>query len=224
MAIALVGSLGAGATGTTTASPTFGQSTTAGNCCVCWFVTASGQPTLSGVSGWAAQTFGGSFFSIAFKPNCGAGETAPTINGVTFTAGALAEFSGVDRGSGVVDQTFNNLGTTSPNTLVLSNVDQLPGELWATVSMYVYSMAATKTTSHGYSSGTSQGAATWNNDSTSTANHFRFSYAITTSNGVVMTITDTFTSTNISTRAGAAQSAKVLQFPPPSLVTPRSPN
>lgn len=184
---------------------------------------ASGNVGLSGVSGWSSLT-NVTFTSVFYKPNCGAGETAPTVTGGVFVAGALAEFSGVALSS-VVDQDLSNIGTTSPNTMVASVTDLTSGELWAQASNYLYSMAATKTTSHAFSNGTAQNPTSWNNDATSTANHFRFSYCITTSNASVMTVTDTFTTTNLNSRKGTGgafelPSAATGAIPPGLLYDP----
>lgn len=222
MAIALVGSFGTPATGTTTATPSFAQSTTAGNLLICWGASTSGAVlSITVASGWSSLVTGTAFSHIFYKANCGAGETAPTMNGTTFTAAVLAEFSGGPPTGSPLDLQANNVATASPSIVNLANPDAFGGELIVGVTSILYSMAATKTSSHAYNNGaTASGNA--NNDATSNANHYRFSYGITTGNGSPDQITDTFNTTNITSRDMKFGSVLLAQFPPPSLVTPRS--
>ncbi len=101
MAWALVGSLG---TVAHSGTPTFGQSTTAGNTLIAWLCSNDGSATNpfteTGPTGWTILAPGGAsgrWVAIAYKMNCAAGETAPTFH----SAGApsnfytqLGEFSG----------------------------------------------------------------------------------------------------------------------------------
>jgi len=88
VAISLVS---AGALTSSTAAsvtPPFGQSTTAGSLLVCCaFSTTNTAFSITGPSGWVnANAVGGSGFGVTgrieiwYKPNCAAGETAPTVN------------------------------------------------------------------------------------------------------------------------------------------------
>lgn len=145
--------------------------------------------------------FPSGFGNVFYKPNCGAGETAPTVNGSTFTAGALAEFTGAATNSPLVDS--NSVGgVTSPQVPTNTQRVQQTGGLAVGISGLNYTMAATKTTSHTYNNGTAVNPASWNNDATSTADHFRFSYALLTSNASADTLSAAFTTTNLGTVHG----------------------
>lgn len=202
MAIARVGTAGTVNSGTTTASPTFAQATTAGNLCVAWAASAGTVAMASG-SGWTLVTPSVANVKIWVKPNCGASEAAPTFSGTTFTAAVLAEFSGTDTNTTGDNGASGSAGTSSPNVQNDSTGVAQPGEvLLLGGSSLVFSMAATNTTAHAYNnSATTVNPTGWNNDATSTANHFRFSYGITTSipGGKNNSLTTTFTTTNIST-------------------------
>jgi hypothetical protein len=210
MAVALV-KLGTVATGTTSVSPTFGQSTTAGNLLILWVAdnNSSSSPPLP--SGWssAASTVQGS--AIFYKPNCGAGETAPTLSdaGSVFMAACLGEFSGADT-SAPRDRFSTSGGTTSPLVLNLNGTDLEVGELFCTADLWTYTMSATKTTSDTYNN-VSQQANVGSNDATSTASHYRFGYAVTTGNSVADQNSATFTTTNVSTGTIAGASFKLPQ-------------
>lgn len=209
MAIARVGSLGTVATGTSSCSPTFGQSTTAGNLLICWAVGVGA--TVDTPAGWSKIALGSNpDAAILYKPNCGAGETAPTVTGPTsFVAAMLGEFSGAATVSPLdVSGSVGTASTTSPSTVTASGADAASGELACTASVYFYSMAATKTTTHSINNGTLTGGAS--NDGTSTVNHYRFgAYAITTANASADANTDTFTITAISFRSSIIASFKV---------------
>lgn len=103
MAIALV-KAGTVATGTTSLTPAFGQSTTAGNLLICrasgYGSTTNEAITISG-TGWTLATSGwgtGNEVSSAifYRANCGTGETAPTLSlsSGAFLAADLTEWSG----------------------------------------------------------------------------------------------------------------------------------
>src|SRR5881396_1735974 len=138
MAIALVGSVGTAVTGTTSVSPTFGQSTTAGNLLIAWVINDNGV-TPATPSGWTlmAGNGAGDRARVYFKPNCGAGETAPTFSeaGATFMAAALAEFSGADTASpedGGNRGNTSNAGTSSPLVINKPSADSASGNLIVT--------------------------------------------------------------------------------------------
>lgn len=118
MAIALV-KAGTVATGTTSLTPAFGQSTTAGNLLICraagYGSTSNEAITISG-TGWTLATSGwgtGSDMSsvIFYRANCGTGETAPTLSlsSGAFLAADLTEWSGA--------ATTNPLDQTSAGNL-----------------------------------------------------------------------------------------------------------
>jgi hypothetical protein len=206
MAIALV-KAGTVATGTTTISPTFGQTTTAGNLLVLLIAaqgsadstdrTPTGYTRADGTSGDQAET------NVYFKANCGAGETAPTYtdSGATSIAGVLAEFSGVATTSPLDQHISTSGGITSPQTATTAGADVGATELVLGIDRLVYSMAATKTTTNAFNNGATA-TDLGNNDGTSSANHYRFSYGINTGNSTADVLTCTFTTTNIS---GAAR-------------------
>lgn len=214
MAYALV-SLGAVNTGTNAASPTFGQATTAGNLLVAWVSSQSGSASVSG-TGWVNAAGSGGRASVWYRPNCGAGESAPSVAGITSTSAQLAEFSGGHLTS-PLDQTGTSTVITSPDTVTNGGSDGDVGELILGASTYVYSVAAAKTTSHAYNAGATATPGA-NNDATSTVAHYRFSFGITASL-TTDALTDTFTTTSISTRNACIAS---LRLRPPSLfvVTP----
>ena len=102
-------------------SPSFGQSTTAGDLLVAWLASNSGSatnPFTTSSGGWTIipgdpGTYGGyAWTAVAYKANCAAGETAPVFSdGVTGTAiySQLGEFSGAAT-SNVLDQSGTGSG------------------------------------------------------------------------------------------------------------------
>lgn len=97
MGIALVSS----GTPALTTNPAFGQATTGTDLLTCWLFSnnpgAAFTDSLTG-TGWALAASGGQAFvwaSLWYRPNCGAGETAPTVTtGGSLYYAMLAEFSG----------------------------------------------------------------------------------------------------------------------------------
>lgn len=184
MAYALVGSFGtATTTSGTSVTPAYAQATSAGNLLVGWIVSDGTSTISTSASGWVgASSQQNPSSAIFYRPNSGAGETAPTFTctGGSTVSACLAEFSG-GATSSPVDQNNVNSSVTTP-CLVFNNVaDVALGELVCVVCFGVHSKAGTATTSHTFNNGaTSLGNA--NNDATSTGLHFRFSYGITTGN------------------------------------------
>ena len=85
MAVGLVGSAGGLATAAgASVTPAFGQATTAGSLLICCAISGTNTSfTITGPSGWVnANAVGqlGNRAEIWYKPNCAAGETAPTVN------------------------------------------------------------------------------------------------------------------------------------------------
>lgn len=179
-AISRVGALGAFTTGTAgSVSPTYGQATTAGHLLVAWVDASTGGIT-TGAAGWvqaAAQAFTG-MVAIWYKPNCGAGEAAPTFTCAGGGAGAmhaqLAEFQGPATVS-PVDKTAGALGSASGISLSANAADVgldlvVTGAHWDLVSNATATFSTTYTTAPVVAAGNS-GAA-------STTGHANFSYGV----------------------------------------------
>ena len=100
MAISLVSAGGLATSTTASVAPAFGQSTTLGNLLVCCAVSGTNTAfSITGPSGWVNITAAGQSLlrsEIWYKPNCAAGETAPTVNcaAATFMAAEVAEWVG----------------------------------------------------------------------------------------------------------------------------------
>lgn len=140
MSISLV-SAGSATTGSQTASPDFGQSTTEGNFLVA-FVCANSvrgeeetdEITCSDEFTWHPGTAASADYNqaaIFYKPNCGSGETAPSFSGndnSSYVVALLAEFSGVStNASTVLDQIAGYYGF--PSGCACSRADSEAGEL-----------------------------------------------------------------------------------------------
>lgn len=187
MAIALVGSAGAVQSGASPLQGAFGQATTAGNLLVAWVASSATQVTTVD-QGWsiAIEDNGNAWHSlIAYKANCGAAETAPTFtrSGSTLVV-QCAEFSGADTTS-PLDQTgkVGIPGASSPYTVTAGGADATSGSLVLATDSHLLSKSATCTSTDTLNNGaTATGNA--NNDSTSTTQHYRFTYGITTGNSV----------------------------------------
>lgn len=223
MAIALVRA-GTLASGASTASPTFGQATTAGNFLVCWGESdgSGGGMSLSGVSGWTTiSLFNGG--NLWYKQNCGAGETAPVVNGQvtspTNVAAVLAEFSGVATSS-PTDQQKTVSGVASPTTVTANSADVASGELVIVLDVIVLSKAGTHTTTDSINNGATTNNV-GNDDSSSLAEHCRFSWGVTTSNAAADSNTATSDSMNLSNIATALVSFKAA--PPQATITTVTP-
>lgn len=101
MSLAPVGAMGAVATGVTASvTPAFAQATILGNLLVCAAISGTNTAfSISGPGGWInAGAVGqvGNRAEIWYKPNCSAGETAPTVNCAlaVLMAAALSEWIG----------------------------------------------------------------------------------------------------------------------------------
>lgn len=207
MAIALV-SAGTEATGATSAAPAFGQSTTAGNLLIL-VASSSGANSLSNSDGtWTlgkTQDGTSTHATIWYKPNCGAGETAPSVTGGSATVRAtLLEFSGVVTSS-PVDRA---VASASLSSITAAGVDASSGELMVTVDMYHYATSGTVTTTDTYNNATAVNIG--NNDSGNTGNHSRSAYGITTTNGVADK--NTVTQTTLGGSAPAQASLVLVSF------------
>jgi len=213
MAYALVGSAGAVASGTTSVAPAFPQVPTAGNLLIAW---AIGFTTTTGLTinqGWtlAKESSGSSPGSAdVFWKIATASETAPTISqasGVKMFA-QIAEFSG-NVAATPVDKTIPGSGGTSgSNVSTAASADTASGELVLMVSGAIYSAGASKTTTLSLNNGTL--VSTANNDASAVTGHYRFGYAITTTNASADSSTFTYTTTNVTGSTHTGASMKVL--------------
>ena len=215
MAYAIVGSFGTVASGTNSVAPSFPQSTTAGNLLLGWVIGWGTSLSVSFSDGnWtlgrsnSSTTF---YTAIWYRENCGAGESAPTItvSGGTQANAAFAEFSG-GATSSALDKTGQQT-TSASSPLIVSSLtaDTAAGQLYATAFGWLLSKAGTGTTADTYNNGaTASGNA--NNDSTSTANHYRFAYGITTGNSSGDSNSETQSSMNITLGRGALASFKLF--------------
>ena len=212
MAFALVGSLGAVASGNNPA-PAFGQATTAGNLLICW-----GKDIDATISGTGWTLIGTSqAYPIWYRMNCGAAEAAPTFSGGTVSGVVmLGEFSGGATSSALDQQAEGTNSGLSPRDVTNPGADATSAELLICVLSCGLSKAGTHTSSISYNNGaTNLGGA--NNDATSTTAHYRFSYGITTGNSAADVATLTSTSMNISTLWGHLASFKL---PPAAAYAP----
>lgn len=143
MAIARVGSAGALSTVTTNSlTPAFGQATTAGNLLIA-VLGCDGGGWQTSSSGWifATNTTAGWRSAVAYKPNCGSAETAPTFTNSVFSTtmeGALSEWSGAATTS-PVDQINRTSQISSPLVNANSAADTATDDLcvatfWTSVS------------------------------------------------------------------------------------------
>lgn len=232
MAYALVGSRGAATFGTLSAAitPAYGQTPTAGNLLILW-VAGGGGSTLpaapDGTWSTALQKLGSSNSSSIFYKIAGASETNPTVAAVTSVrlSGNLAEFSG-NASSAPIDSVPSTgaTGTTSPQTATNQAADVQAGELVIAASATRFSTAGTNSSgAHTFNNGAT--ATSLNNNGTSNADHYFFSYGITTGNSTADNCQYAFTTTNItgSTTVLASfllASAAVI-FPNPDIVVNR---
>lgn len=181
-------------------APAFGQSTTAGNLLVCTVSallgTGSGNFTCSDgtwtravqdVSRANVQT------AIFYKQNCGAGETAPTFSysgSPSTTTCVLWEFSGAARGT-PLDKTGHANAAGSAGAGAMPNVacgsaNSTTGELVITADAISFGSGGTITSSDSYNQGATP-TGNINADSTSTRQHYRQAYGITTGNSSAST-------------------------------------
>jgi hypothetical protein len=194
MAYALVGSIGTVASSTgATITPTFAQSTTAGNLLIAWIYNSNGNtPTLSGWTRSHATTTA----SIMYKPNCAAGESNPAFNvggGTNFAA--LGEFSG-GATSSPVDQTGSTGNALGNGTTTASAADTAAGELLVACLAAQLSKTGTDTTTFSFNNGATP-TSNLNNDASSVIDHYRFAWGITTGNSAADSNTFTHGSMNL---------------------------
>jgi hypothetical protein len=232
VAIALV-SLGTVATGDAgtlnSCAPAFGAATGAGHLLVAWVACAAGNFTLGTPAGWTSAGQAGSADAnnvsadVFYKANSAAGETAPKFGNNGGTAGtlyaALAEFSGaatttpLDRTAGLSG------GATSPIVATATLADATSGELVLASGLFLETKAATTTTAHSFNNGATT-TGNLNQDATSTSQHYRFSYGITTGNSVADSDSFSDTSMNLSVAALQLASFKLPAGAATSLLPP----
>lgn len=184
MGYALVGSRGAVKVGTSggSCSPVYPQTPTANNLLE-MRVAVAGSATLPGApTGWSAgiQKAGTSCSASSFFKVAAGGDASPTIAAITsgVISAQICEWSG-NATSSPKDQTGSAAGTTATLTVTAGAADAASGELAICVNSAFYSTAATKTLSDSLNNGT---VTSTQNNATSTADHYCFSDAITTSN------------------------------------------
>lgn len=205
MSIALV-SLGAVATGGSSASPSFGQATTAGNLLIAW---VSGAPNSVGTpSGWTKAVTSSDSALIYYKANCAASETAPVFGSFVIAAAAqLAEFSGAATSS-PLDKTAANNGALSPVIATALTADAAAGELVVSTSFSVLSKGQTTTSSHAYNNGATTVAAS-DDDSTAQSRHHRYAYGFTTGNTLGDSVTASDSNMNLTSLDAVIASFKI---------------
>jgi hypothetical protein len=222
MAIALVGSEGTVATGTTSAAPTFAQPTTAGNLLVLWVMSADGiDGGWTGLSSWTlakAQTGNSGSqrgtAGIFYIANCGTGVSAPTPTAAnaSFTAAKLNEYSGAAT-TLVLEKTSAYLGgTSSPQTVATTAADAASGDLVTTILSF-FGTAGTMTISDVLNNGATTNNV--NDAATSNGNHYDFSWGVTTSNGSADQTVCTFTHTGSVLEIDAVAISFIATGPPP---------
>ena len=212
---ALVGSLGTPVTGAAGAAITglaYGQTPTAGNLLVLWWVVQGATTTPGTPTGWTGLT-GSSANSLqqvkVWIKKATGGDAVPSIAliaGGTQTA-MLGEFSGAQA---AVDQIAAKVALTSPNTATASVVDQRAGELVVYVGATVHSGAVTESQSV-----TVNGVAghDTNNNGTSTVDHFNFGWSVAASNASPDVTAYTFSTTSLSSAEVIAYSIRLAGFP-----------
>lgn len=187
MAGALVGSVGAIATGTTSIAPAFGQATTTGHCLIARLVWVGSNAITTTASGWSqafTQANGtATKTAIWFKPNSAAGETAPTFTSTsaTYMAGDLSEWSGLDTTS-PLDQTGGATGSsTGPGTSL--SADAATGDVQIAVVGTSTNKSGTLTFTDGWSPAATPAGSAQGTGTTSNTKHAWFSANIGNGNG-----------------------------------------
>jgi len=214
MAVALVGSFGTVASGTTSIAPAFGQSPTANNVLVLWSITygASTNPFPSGWTECVNASGGGVsvIVSIGWKIAAG-GDTAPTLTNAGATQGwaVLAEFSGLQNPpvSGIAGGAGGL--NPSPLTATLGSVDDQIGNLFLSCGAWLHSKAETTTTADTYNNGATP-TTNRNNDATSTTYHYRFAWGVSTGNSTAPSFIESDSSMNVDRGALGGRSLEVI--------------
>lgn len=222
MAIALV-SAGAVSTGaTTTISPSFGASTTANNLLIACIVQDAGGQSSFGTtaSGWSVAIDAAFQAAIWYKPNCAAGETAPTFtaspNTPTFIAAVLAEFSGADLTS-PLDKTGTVVPSTSPVTIAAASADSTDSNVAISAGLLGGSKSHTETYSDSWTPASGTAGSIGNNGSTKQISHICAVYYLLNTHGGGAADSDVKTVTpSTGTVFSAPSRAVIATFKPPS--------
>lgn len=213
MAYALVGSLGTPAVGSvdTAFTPAYGQSPTAGNLLICWYVGFGSTTAPTTPTGWGFLSSSGTAVRVGlFYKIATGGDAAPTITaeGSTQFIAMLGEFQGnFATQASILDKNGVASGTAATETATASGDDASIGELIILAGLARYSSANTVTIQNVLNNGTSSET---NNGSTSTDNHFSFGWAIGTSRTVADTNSwSTSTATNLTASMSLVGSFKL---------------
>ena len=184
LAVSLV-KAGTVVTGTTSVALNFGQATAAGHLLVALVNNGATTTNITcNQPGWVNTATQGFWYDtwVWYKVAAGS-DVAPTFSssGATFMAGILVEFAGPTNS----DQSVAGLsgGGGVALTLTCAAPDGAAGDLVVS-SMYMgHGSAETTTQTASFNNGATATRLA-NNDSTSTINHYSFSYGVTTSNSV----------------------------------------
>lgn len=223
MAMALVKAGTATSTATTSVTPTFGQSTAAGNLLIAWLMCGSSiGGTFSGPAGWhqAVVSSANADAAIWYKAVSVAGESNPAFNttssGITILAAVLAEFSTGATG-GAVDQVGSGNSGSSPVVANAAAADAADGNVVAATASILLSKSGTNTTTDTMNNGATA-TSLGNNDSTTTNWHYKFVYGITTGHTSADQDSEAQSSMNFS-----AADLAIASFKPAASKPPRNP-
>lgn len=178
-------------------SPAFGVATSAGNCLIAT-VTARGTNIITTTEpGWVeAVTTSAAHASIWYKPNCAAGETAPTFTSAVSSEmrAQLSEWHDIQLAT-PLDKTGSVVDVTSPTVVTAASADTQAGNLVITCYHWLISTTGAVTTADTYGANATAINLGNNDSNAGTISHARFSYANTTGNGIADTDTGTCTAT-----------------------------
>jgi hypothetical protein len=213
MAIAFVRAGALASAAASSVSPTFGQATTAGNLLICCAGANVNFGAIATPAGWTLGFAIGSGATgkvvVFYKPNCGAGETAPTLddsaNGSTQMYAVLAEFSGADTSAPLDKHGFAQSVLTTGSTAGANagaGADLVISCWWINNSK-----SATATITAAYTEATASSAVLGSSAATKALQWFWAGYAIDSAAGASDSITLTVTP---STGAVSANEAGVI--------------
>lgn len=176
MAGALVGNVGAIATGTTTVTPAYGQATTAGHLLVARICFVGNATVATTATGWvqAIKVANSTAINSAiwYKPNSGASETAPTftVASGTYLAADLSEWSGIATSS-PLDQTTTGTGASTNPFVQATNADAAAGDVQIAALGTSASKSGTLTFTDGWSPAATPAGSAHGTGTTSTTKH-----------------------------------------------------
>lgn len=170
----------------TNGSPAFGATTTAGNLLA--LICCSNSATLSVItgSGWLeavhVASTGASHIHIFYKPNCGAGETAPTVTNAG-VASVLLEFNTSAAGTILnFDQSGTAVDQPNSGSVTCSGSNVASGELVIGGQHYRLTATSALTVTNSYNNGVGTPNSIDNNNGTNTTGHYNFQWGATTTN------------------------------------------